>query len=380
MDICYAPSNMYNKWYEAGWIRNIEDMVPRKIGDVEVTYGWEDVKKDLPKGIFEAQQAGKDGKMIGIPYFCSSIGNLTTYELLLEKGGYADTKTKTDFYPKTYQELYEQCEAMKKKGVAKHPWLPRWGVAWYGFFSFFWESMARGDDLFDKEWNPTFDVNTPVAEMLKDWQYLYEKEICPRGVLATDEGENISWFMTGEYAYSEHHPYEIMRFQDPSVSKIAGYASVAPPQGDRSPVGFLFAPIYCIRNNPPSKAPPDWRLARVHRLMQFMGYKDKEGKFYRHKYWQIQAAVASPYAAVYQDPEVVDAFSKWVYRPQDLDTMWELLQMARMPGVWKAPWGMDWTNYMNTICPQVIQGSMTVNDGIGKLRAKAEEYIQKYKV
>jgi hypothetical protein len=113
--------------------------------------------------------------------------------------------------------------------------------------------------------------------------------------------------------------------------------------------------------------------------MAFMGYKDEEGKFYRHKKWMIETAVASPYEAVYHDPEVEAAFAKWAYRPQDLDTMWQLLQVARMPGVWKAPWGSDWTNHMNTICPQVIQGTMTVNDGIAKLRASAEEFIEKYK-
>jgi len=373
LDTCYAPPFMSNKWYAAGWIRNIEDMHPNEI----VLYDVEDIKKELPKGILDAQLAAKDKTCLGLPYFCSTIGNLTTNELLLEKAGYADTKAKTSDYPKTYKELYERSLEMKKKGVAENPWEPRWGNQWYGYFSFLWENMARGDDLFDEQGNALFDLNTPALETLKDWRWLWDNDVVPKGLLTTDEGYNITLFATGKFAWSEHHTYDVKTFNDPAISKFAGYGSVAPPIGDQSVRGFLFAPIYICREQPKTANSP-YRLARLHRMLQFMGNKDKNGKFYRHKSWIIETAVGSPYPAVYKDPDVVAAWKKWVYREQDIDTCWKLLEVARMNPGWKVIWFSNWQSVMNSLLPQVIQGTMTPEDCIKELKAEAERLKKQF--
>ncbi len=375
IDTCYAAMSSAERWYEAGWIRNIEDMEPRKVGDVEVLYSWKDAKAALPEGVWKSICAVTDGKPLGLPYFQSTFGNILTNEKLLEAGGYADTKTKTSFYPKNYQELYEQCEAMQKKGVAKSPLLKRWGSEVFQMPHVAQiESMARGDPVFDKNMDPVFDVNTPYGEMLKDWQWLYEKEIVPRGVLNITEGDNITWFETGEYAYTEQHTYDIFTFNDPALSKVAPYCSIVPPLTKNSPIGYLFCPVYVVT----SKQQSDWRLARVHRLVQFFGFKDKNGTFYRHKAWMLLTGVGSPYPAVYEDPEVIESMSKRVYRQEDITTMKKLIEAAWLPEYYKVAWIQEWFNDQQTVLQQCVQKQITVEEAINKMRAKAIELKKKY--
>lgn len=377
LDFCYSGSATANRWYDAGWTRGIEEMEPRTVGDVEVLYSWKDIKADLPAAAWNTLLSGSDGKPCFLPYFQSCFGNILTNEKLLEKGGYADTKAKTSNYPKNYPELYQQCEDLQKKGVAKSPLLKRWGSeVWEMGFVAQIEAQARGDPVFDKNMDPVFDINTPYAEMLKDWQYLYEKEICPRGVLNITEGDNITWFETGEYAYTEQHTYDLFTFQDPASSKVAPYCSIVPPLTKNSPIGYLLVNGAIISN--PTTARSDWKLARVHRLAEFYTYKDKNGKFYRPKNFMTSTGVGSPYPQVLDDSDVVNFVKTKVYRDQDVTSLKQLVEACWMPEYLKTSWESEWSTLQQPLLQQCVQGSITVEACINQMRTDAQTLKKKY--
>jgi multiple sugar transport system substrate-binding protein len=216
LDHCYGLAGMVNKWYEAGWISDLEGLPNAE----EV--------KDLMYESHLINHTGRDGKLMGMPYFTCSRGAICTNELLLEKAGISDLGTKTADYPTTFDELYDQCEMIKDKGVTNEPKMFLVCQDWVGYYTFLGESLGRGDPIFDENYEPAFDIGTGFHTTLKTWKWMWDEGMFPKGLLTSGEAEAIMLFATGKYAYSDQHSYDLKYFQDPATSQIAGYSSVVP--------------------------------------------------------------------------------------------------------------------------------------------------------
>ncbi|MGD0329175.1 MAG: hypothetical protein ABSB40_01870 [Nitrososphaeria archaeon] len=376
LDCAYVGTANANTWYNAGWIRGLDDLQVETVAGVDVAYSIDDIKNDLTAPAWDCLLAGSTKKPCYLPYFESAFGNIVTNEKLLEAGGYADTTAKTSTYPKSYEELYAQCQDMQKKGVADSPLLKRWGnESWEMAMVAQIESQARGDPVFDSNGDPSFDVNTPYGDMLKDWQMIYSTKLCPQGVLNMTEGDNITEFETGLHAYSEQHTYDLFTFQDPAQSKVAPNCSIVPPLTTNSPIGYLLVNGFFISNIKES----DQRLARKKRFAEFYTYKDSTtGTFYRPKNFMTSTGVGSPYPKVMSDPDVISFVTAHVYRPQDATSMGQLLATAWMPEYLKYSWNSEWVTDQQTILQQCVQGTMTVTDAINAMRTDAQNLKKKY--
>jgi len=356
LDVCYGFAFHAHRWYPANWIRNLSD-----IPDID------QIKSTLYPVSEFAMTSPIDNTLIGLPYCAFVHGAMQANELLLEKAGL------TGQYPKTMAELIAQCETMKKKGVADTPYEPYWTSEEYGMWPFLGECHGRGDDLFDpKTFEPTFDTNTGAAQVLKDWRYLYDKELIPRGTLTATEGDHISWFATGKYAYAQQSTYDNKRFNDPAQSQIAGHASFVPFAKEFT--GELNNCMYVIANRP--RGPQ--RLDRVKRLFLWFANKDQNGQYFAQKKWLIDYGITAGVKGLFEDPEVQAAFKKWVYRPEDIQTIQDNLQNADFPLVWKTPWFLEWQRTMNAELRKCISGETTIEQCISALRDRANYLVKTY--
>jgi ABC-type glycerol-3-phosphate transport system substrate-binding protein len=367
IDVCYAMDFHAHRFYKAGWIHDTSDMrnsdvVPYNINDIQTEF-YPTIREDLTI-------PGTD-KYVGLPYFTSDHGAILTNEDLLDKAGLSGD------YPTTYAELYANVEKIAKKGF-KEPYLPYWWNGWQAIGEI-WHAetinRAGPEAMFDpKTFDPTFDVNTEAAAVLKDWKYLYDNNLAPRGIFTLAEGDFISWFATGKYAYAPNHHYDIRAYNDPTLSKIAGKCSIVPSTSKQS-WGLLSLGIYLMVER---KGRSQHDIERAQALQQFFGYKDKTGAYFIGKKWAMEFALGAGYPAILKDPEVVSAYEKWMFRPEDLETISNNLSTAPSPPVFKNFFYVEWQTGAVPYLQAAVSGQKTIDEVITYLRQRAFDLKKKY--
>jgi hypothetical protein len=358
LDSHYAIPMWAHKFYNATWTLDLED-APRI----------DDAKRDMFPLVKDALTSPMDNKIVGLPYYNLCYGTVLTNEQILEQVGI----TTPDQYPKDYTELYEICEEIQKKNIVKSPWLPRIIGDWTGMYPFLWEGMARGDEIFDKNFDPTFDTNTPIADVLRDWQYNWEKEIMPHGVISLTEGDHEAWFLTGQYAFTETMDYNCVAFNEPGKAPISGSVGVVPVSNKQN-WGILTACCYCL----PNRERTDRKLERALQMHSFFGYKDKNDTFHVARTWAITSGLGTGYRGIYEDPEVIQAYKDRTYRPDDIERVFGLFEKAIMPAIWKLPWFTEWESELFKVIPDCIAKKISVEDAISTLRESAEALKKEY--
>jgi ABC-type glycerol-3-phosphate transport system substrate-binding protein len=356
LDVCYAFAFHAHRWYNANWIRNLSDFE-----------NLAEMKKDLYPISEFAMTSPVDNQLIALPYCCFMHGTMMANELVLEKAGL------TGEYPKNMAELIEQCETIKQKGIVDTPYEPYWTSEEYGLWPFLGECHGRGDDLFDPNTlEPTFDTNTGAGDVLRDWRYMYDKELIPRGTLTATEGDHIAWFATGQYAYGQQSNYDNKRFNDPAQSQIAGHCSFVPFAEEFT--AELNNCMYVIAERPRH---PN-RLDRVKNMFKWFGYKDHNGQYFVQKKWLIDYGITAGVKGLFEEPDVRSAFNEWVYRADDIKTIEDNLENAHFPLVWKSPWYLEWQRTMNIELRKCIRSETTIEECLDAMRDRAYYLIETY--
>jgi multiple sugar transport system substrate-binding protein len=360
LDHCYAAMEQASKWYAAKWIKDMEDHPLIA-----------DIKRDMYPSHIPYYEA-PDGKMMGLPYYVSSMGVIATNEKLLEKAGFADTKTKSGEYPSTYDELYAQCETIRSKGITDTPWLPRVEGTFVGSYPFIAEAADRGDPLFDKEYNAVFDTNSPIKDTFKAWKDLSDKGLFPKWTFTASENDVILAFASGKYAYGSEQMYDLKLLNDPAQSQIAGFVSVVPVK--KQPWGFFTQSINVMTNRTRTSE----KQRHVDDYLAFFSHKDKNGELLTAKKWVISSALYSSYRDVLSDPEVKASLAGWVYRDTDLKEFDAILSAAPFPALFKCPWGSEWLDNLATTLPDVLDGKVSIDGEIDSLRKYADDLKRRY--
>jgi multiple sugar transport system substrate-binding protein len=355
LDMVYANPATAARWY-----------VPQWIHDYEGFWDVDRVKEELYDGVRDSVTL--DGKLIGLPYFVSIRGNLVANDIILEKVGI----TPAD-YPKTYEELYDQCRRIKQEGAADTPLLHHWFAAgvWFGVsWGYLFECLNRGAVLFDDNNEPVFDEQT--LAILNEWKQLFDEGLVPEGVFTMGETDFIDAFAKGTYAYSPQQTYDVKVFNDPARSAIAGKCRLVPVQGQ--PWGLIDEGLYLV----PNRNQDDNRLARDYRLAGFFGYRDDKGDLFVAKRWAIENALNSGYKAVLEDPEVIAAYQEWAPDENHIETMNGVLAAAPFPKVWHTFWWEEFNSTLSTEIPAVILGQKDAAEVHASLKTLAQDLITRY--
>jgi multiple sugar transport system substrate-binding protein len=342
LDLLYTQ-DQGPKFYKAGWLQDLSGL-----------WSIDEIKEACLPPMWDAMTVGD--AVIGLPYFNAVKGMVMTNEVLREKAG-----LKGQPYPKDYDELYAECKELKKQGVTDAPFLPFWAPVHYGITQYFCaECFARGDMLWDDEYNPTFGPDTAVAQVLEGWKMLYADKIAPQGALTWADADRMDALNSGQHVYGYILSYDLKSLNDPASSTIAGSVQFIPYAGQSW--GVLDYGLYSLAAKP---ADDKQLIERLLRFVEFMGYKDKEGNYLTAKMWAIKWNLGVGYPEVYDDPEVNAAYQEWMPEfPKMKDDTTELFKHVNVNRGWKAIWFPDWNAFCQQELPLAITGDKPVAEVI----------------
>jgi multiple sugar transport system substrate-binding protein len=363
-----APMNMaYSQWevvkfFKAGYIQPLDDL-----------WGIDQIKQATFPTQWDAQSY--QGHVLGLPYFNSVKRVPTVNTILAQKVGL------TNQYPKSWSELYSMARAAQKTGGLPGPaYLPVWVPTTFEIANV-WisETLNRGGQVFDANFNPVFDSSGEAAHVLEDWHSLYKDGIVPSSAITSTVDELIDGMASGRYLFSASELYEIYRLNDPSRSRMAGHIAFVPYGGNDW--GYFNYGLYSAIVRP-GRSVLD--LERTLQMIRYFGYQDKNGNYAVMKQWVLRENLGSGYPAVYQDPEVQAYFATWQPSASVVGYQWQaesqtLQQHAHKMPIWNAPWYQDFNAGAIPLLTSAISGSKSVNAVITGLRQNAEKLIQVYK-
>ena len=352
---CLYTKAQGTKMLEAGWIHDLSDLD-----------NIEEIKAATLPAQWQAQTY--KGMVFGLPYFNSMKCCLAYNRARTEEAGI----TEADL-PKTWDEAYDMARRLKKDGFAEHT-MVMWWIQNYDRIvdNFIAECLARGDMLWDEEFNALFDENTAIADTLNAWNTIWTEGVVPPDCLAG--GEPLELFGTGEPPFSVTQSYQLKDLNDPERFAIAGSVMMVPYAGQAW--GFLDYGLYSIAERPKEDTA---RLERRKKWVTFMGYKDKNGEYLVAKEWVKQANLGTGYPEVYEDPEVIESYKSWMPEyPKLREIMAENEKHVQIAHGWHAVWYPEWAVKAVEVIPQVITGDMGVTDGIKAMREEWDMLQARY--
>jgi len=365
----YQHMPWMTRWYKAGWLQPLDDIE-----------GINDMANDMIPYLWDYVQM-PDGKHLGSIYW---FGTFTVQYngKVLQKAGLADADGYITDPPKTWDDLLNQCEQMKKAGIADTPLLNRWNqeFSWNICQGFEFQCICEGEELVDKKTHdPIFDLNTPVLAVCENMRDAYKRKLVPEGILTQTLSENEQVFSTGKYAYAVEVDYNIGNIYNvPEKSPDAGsFHFMSPQPGKAQTGGMVYPAFYALTNHKYYNRPAD-EAKRTENLFKFYSWKDKNGDYLVAKKWMKEFYLGQAYKPLFEDPEIVASYRKY-YSEKD----WELLKQNNFTGepqwamrgvVWYAPW----REKLQEMLQSLVLGKVSPKDTVTNMRALADELRKKY--
>ena len=170
-----------------------------------------EVRADIAPAIMDAFVF--DGKTWAMPFLANF--QLFFYNIdMIKEAGFAGP-------PKTLEEMVEQMEAMKAKGIVKYPWTDSWNQKEGLTCEYVWLTGAFGGDTFDEKGRPIFNTG-PGLEALEFMVMLLEKGLASPKSLTNDEPAAKDDFISGNAAFTSNWTFQYGLMNDPAVSKVVG--------------------------------------------------------------------------------------------------------------------------------------------------------------
>ncbi len=170
-----------------------------------------EVKEDIAPAIMNAFVF--EGKTWAMPFLANF--QLFFYNIdMIKKAGF-------DAAPKTLEEMVEQMEAIKAKGICKYPWTDSWNQKEGLTCEYVWLTGAFGGDTFDEEGKPIFNTG-PGLKALEFMVMLLDKELASPKSLTNDEPAARDDFIAGNAAFTSNWTFQYGSMNDPSISNVVG--------------------------------------------------------------------------------------------------------------------------------------------------------------
>jgi hypothetical protein len=388
LDLAYGTTDSAGTAYAAGLTHDMND-VKADYPDGRILHSVSDIAAEMTASGYDSfvkAYTTLDGKhMYGLPYYQTNMGALMTNSKLTVAAGLEDANDYTkNSWPKSYAELYSQLPAIQTKGLAQTPLLPGMWFTVFPGFGIPQEFDAQMINIYG--WNslftdpptitPTFDTNTSVADLLKQWKDLWDKNLVPHSIITENSEGNVNGeFGAGTYAYGLWISYDIRPMQSPKNSKIGGF--IHPVPGGTGPnstgFGYLIQQGFLIREiSDPVYA------ERVHALATWMAYKDRAGVYYEPLRIAAEADIAG--LTAFKDPntgpEIQAAFKDALIDPtREVAVMAQQVQTGAYFKAGPAPWANNWQIACTSNIPAFLTGTQDLNTTITKLRTKANSLV-----
>jgi multiple sugar transport system substrate-binding protein len=369
LDLFRAQRGQASRWFAAQWIRPIDDM------------------PDLDKvKLEEFPSIGADAlswpgrKRIGLTYYNGGPYCMFRNEKVLAAGGYEARANPSD-YPQTWDEIYRQAVDIKKNGIVEHPILPTWFKSWTGTpWALYAHCASEGERLVDDDMKSTFGLDTPILKVLSDWKRWWDEELVPRAILSWQEPQMASSWMKGLHAFHYQSDYNSFAYSDPKNGEFAKYFNMNPVMPGATHGTTLVGHALHVMSNTPRT---DAELEATFDLMKSFSWRDKNHDMRMPKEWVMLANLQMPFPAVYDDPMVKQAITKWMYPPlanENYKWLFEGRQKALPGNQLKAAWHQQWEVGMQQMIENelLLKGTMTPKEVVVAMKASWETLRSKY--
>jgi multiple sugar transport system substrate-binding protein len=340
VDICYTENMYHNRWYHAGWIRDLEDLP-----------GIDEIKATLTPASVE-DMSSDDGKLLALPYYTGFM-TFAYNELLLEQAGLEP--------PTTWEEVLEQCRKLKADGLSERPMVFRWGPTWVEVpWQFYGACYSEGEWLWDDDFNPTFeDGGVAFKKVLELWNTMWAEELVIEDAFARFNFVEAN--VNGRHCFSLAHDY-FLKICNDAEGPAAGHIKLTPQLPGAKGTALAWDSMYVMGAKTPDPL-------RAWEMMKFFGGKNKEGEYYVVQQWMEAFGAGNPYPELVERPEVAEFWNQYV----DYDTYLKQKANARMRKVVKALWYPEWENYLTPQVQECILGNQTVDQTIENLATQAKQ-------
>ena len=349
LDLVTVRDHHLAEWVEAGWLRPV-DRLP----------GAQSYQREIFPSNWEAMTHG--GKLYGLPYYT----DFTTWvwnRRMLDAAGITRCG-------RTLDQITEQCIRIREKRVAgprgaiEYPLVLGFKQAPLGFSDLWALFHASEAQLFTSEHEPIFP-DDPGRRCERVLQWVVDG-IHKHRIIDLDASFSTplvrDLFAAGRQAMVAISKYDLQRLNDPEKSPVvAGQSAMAAmpslEEGQKGTLGWTR--MYCI----------PYTCRHLHQswvLMQFMGGRDRRGRYSTPRFWYLQRGLGSAYPALLDDPEVVAATEQW----GEIEKIREQARHARPREAIKTPWYAELDTFFQAEVQEVLQARRSPRDGLARIAAE----------
>ena len=359
LDLMFNFVDSANRWYQAKWLTNLEEdpLLPQ-------------IKSEMYPSVVDAYTAD-DGSMIGLNY-ASQLNVLFRNVKMLKEAGYDQN------FPTTWNDLIDICVSLKKGKYCEYPFIGGFNSSlWFMIPWMFW-GMAHGlgDRMFDEKYDPTPTFDKTMVRILEILKTFWDKKLMPEGIWSVVEADIYSTWQSGAHAFLSYWDNTMYAWNDPAQSKIAGFCDFQKVPEKTGPDTCFDGPcIYTVSK----KDRTAQKKSRLWDLLNFVGYRDKNGEFTAQKRYQRITALWSPFPELAKDPEVRDLYvSKWLYKPERFDDLALWHGQFALPRIWRTLWAPEWQTALSQNVYAAATGKQDLDKTAATLRDLAVSLKAKY--
>jgi ABC-type glycerol-3-phosphate transport system substrate-binding protein len=340
MDVMYNFSWNQLRWLNVGWAAELT-------GRPGVDEIMDDII-DSAKPLYVTD----DGKIVSLPYFLAPF--VTMYNpRLLKEAGY-------DEFPKTKEEMYEMCKALKNMGV-KNPYIAYWNQDFVDRY-FFVYLLSEGIETFDESYDPIFQ-NNPDTERVFNWWVSMFQDGMTSPTIMTDFITDFSVMMQeGQAGFYNLHHYFLKGLVE-AGAKESENIIMGPWEPGKTGTCLLIGEVLQLGGRSPD-------TDRAWELLKYYSWKDKKGEYHVPKTWALAAGLLEPYKGFYEDSEIVDSFKPWI----DWDLLMDIVQnRSQIMRVRQQVWYPEFRTEAAPVLHKMILAEIPVKDAIQQIADIAKE-------
>jgi multiple sugar transport system substrate-binding protein len=298
-----------------------------------------------------------NGEPYGLPYY-ADIASFVWNPTVAKAHG-------VDRAPKSWDEVMEMSVSMQKKGL-------RSPILWEfsqtdpsSLDEFIAMSMSRGGEVFDADMNPIFeDTNSPAFQQAKFMADTVQKDLA---ATSPTENDAVRAMNSGQHVFTCMYNYNLAAMNNKGQPLAGQFELLKMPGSTGATLGYVR--FYSVTKMAVDRGDAVTTVAG--KFIESMGGAP-DGTFNIPKKWAINRGLGFGVLPLFDDPDVVKAFSSWVNVPM-LKEQQELAQTKH-----EAKWTGIWGDTMLQELSKAFAGEVTVAEAMKASADKARELKKQY--